>query len=573
MRILTGHRSAGPGPVVAAALRRALALAVGLLLASALASTGRSNANAVPPAPASEAAAGAAGAHGYLRVVDASPGGTLRVTSPALPEAIQLEYKGVSEYKRVPAGTISMTAVRTGATPAAPAVTIPGGGSVSLIITGDAADLAVVPVQDSFTAPGVGPDASGLSSIRLINATTPDAADGKSREDLRFVLVAAPGRQTEVADPGQASAFVPIPATTTTVGLRHPGRQTDLLSIDDVALAPGAVGSVIVTGGSGDHLPAAFFTMDARGPAVVPTGPVRTGPNGLSAGLPERLSHGLSDGPPDGLVDAGLAAVLLGALLSGAVLSGAVPLTRGRRSGTAASAGVRGGIRRPATITTVVTAVALMLAGCGGSSSGKPPADGSIPTASAAGSTGDGRTGGNSNSQAQSQGSSDRNIPTALLLPQRLLADGHPQAAPVIPIGVLGPASPPDRWQALHSAAGELETLSNAAEVAWFSAGMAPGDIGPAVMTAHVEWDHKPGVFAKLDQMKTGDAVQVRRRDGSTVTFTVDRVDRYPKASPRDAELYRPSPGPELRLVTCTGGLDGEGLHLENLVVSLSLAR
>ncbi|WP_239395724.1 DUF4397 domain-containing protein, partial [Frankia sp. CiP3] len=163
---------------------------------------GRSNADAVPPAPASEAAAGAAGAHGYLRVVDASPGGTLRVTSPALPEAIQLEYKGVSEYKRVPAGTISVTVVRTGATPAAPAVTIPGSGSVSLIITGDAADLTVVTVQDTFTAPGVGPDASGLSSIRLINATTPDAADGKSREDLRFVLVAAPGRQTEAADPG-----------------------------------------------------------------------------------------------------------------------------------------------------------------------------------------------------------------------------------------------------------------------------------------------------------------------------------------------------------------------------------
>jgi hypothetical protein len=62
--------------------------------------------------------------------------------------------------------------------------------------------------------------------------------------------------------------------------------------------------------------------------------------------------------------------------------------------------------------------------------------------------------------------------------------------------------------------------------------------------------------------------VLVDRADGSTVSFTVTRVDRYPKdAFPTD-RVYAPTSEPELRLITCGGTFDrSERSYEDNVVV------
>ena len=58
------------------------------------------------------------------------------------------------------------------------------------------------------------------------------------------------------------------------------------------------------------------------------------------------------------------------------------------------------------------------------------------------------------------------------------------------------------------------------------------------------------------------------RRGGSTLTFRVTDVEQYRKdVFPVDV-VYGPTPGPELRLVTCGGQFDrAAGHYLSNTVV------
>jgi Sortase domain len=60
----------------------------------------------------------------------------------------------------------------------------------------------------------------------------------------------------------------------------------------------------------------------------------------------------------------------------------------------------------------------------------------------------------------------------------------------------------------------------------------------------------------------------VRRADGATVAFAVTEIAVYPKdAFPTD-RVYGPTPGPELRLITCGGSFDrSAGSYRDNTVV------
>ena len=77
-------------------------------------------------------------------------------------------------------------------------------------------------------------------------------------------------------------------------------------------------------------------------------------------------------------------------------------------------------------------------------------------------------------------------------------------------------------------------------------------------MTAvfHVDSHDGPAIFYRLSEVAVGDEVVVHRRDAPDVTFTVTRVEQYPKDTfPTDA-VYGPVPNPELRLITCGGTFD-----------------
>ncbi|MEO3929659.1 class F sortase [Micromonosporaceae bacterium B7E4] len=114
---------------------------------------------------------------------------------------------------------------------------------------------------------------------------------------------------------------------------------------------------------------------------------------------------------------------------------------------------------------------------------------------------------------------------------------------------------------------GRLGTPRDFAEAGWYAAGTAPGDVGPAVLAGHVDSTTGPAVFARLSELRPGDRVEVRRGD-RWIPFRVTGTSRHAKdAFPTDA-VYGPTPGPELRLITCGGAFDRPSRHYrDNLVV------
>jgi sortase (surface protein transpeptidase) len=117
-------------------------------------------------------------------------------------------------------------------------------------------------------------------------------------------------------------------------------------------------------------------------------------------------------------------------------------------------------------------------------------------------------------------------------------------------------------------ATGALAAPEDFGRAGWFAAGTVPGDQGPAVLAGHVDSRDGPAVFFRLRELHEGDEVQVDRSDGRTVSFRVVSVRSYPKDRFPTAEVYGPTPVPELHLVTCGGPFDrAGGRYLDNIVV------
>jgi Domain of unknown function (DUF4397)/Sortase domain len=122
-------------------------------------------------------------------------------------------------------------------------------------------------------------------------------------------------------------------------------------------------------------------------------------------------------------------------------------------------------------------------------------------------------------------------------------------------------------------AAGALVPPSGDGAAGWYRQGPTPGDLGPAVLTGHVDSVAGPAVFFRLRDVTVGDPVLVGRADGTTLRFTVTRVASYPKAAFPGTEVYRPTPGAELRLITCGGTFDRAARsYLDNVVVYARLS-
>ncbi|WP_338105079.1 class F sortase [Modestobacter muralis] len=117
-------------------------------------------------------------------------------------------------------------------------------------------------------------------------------------------------------------------------------------------------------------------------------------------------------------------------------------------------------------------------------------------------------------------------------------------------------------------AAGALVPPEDYGQAGWFSAGPAPGDVGPAVLAGHVDNKAGPAVFFRLEELTPGDEVLVTRSDGRQVAFTVTEVAAYPKTAFPTTEVYGPTTGAELRLITCGGNFDrSRRSYTDNVVV------
>ncbi len=104
---------------------------------------------------------------------------------------------------------------------------------------------------------------------------------------------------------------------------------------------------------------------------------------------------------------------------------------------------------------------------------------------------------------------------------------------------------------------------------AWFRYSVAPGRQGPSVIIGHVDSrEGGPSVFYDLGGLRPGDRAEVALADGATVAFEVTDVRRVPKTAFPTALVYGPTPGPELRLITCGGSFDDDARsYADNTVV------
>jgi len=114
----------------------------------------------------------------------------------------------------------------------------------------------------------------------------------------------------------------------------------------------------------------------------------------------------------------------------------------------------------------------------------------------------------------------------------------------------------------------EEQPLSRADYAAWYRLGPSPGQVGPAVITGHVDTKSSLGVFFDLGRLRPGDRVVITRADGQSVLFSVDSLSAFPKSDFPTQLVYGATDYPALRLITCGGSFDRHaGSYLDNIVV------
>lgn len=119
----------------------------------------------------------------------------------------------------------------------------------------------------------------------------------------------------------------------------------------------------------------------------------------------------------------------------------------------------------------------------------------------------------------------------------------------------------------------EVPPVENPMQAGWYRHGPTPGEIGPAVILGHVDGGGRAGVFARLDELSTGDEIAVTRGDGRTAVFAVTRSAQLPKSRFPTEAVYGDTRTAQLRLITCGGEFDESGgSYRDNVIVYAALA-
>jgi LPXTG-site transpeptidase (sortase) family protein len=112
-----------------------------------------------------------------------------------------------------------------------------------------------------------------------------------------------------------------------------------------------------------------------------------------------------------------------------------------------------------------------------------------------------------------------------------------------------------------------LQVPPNGYSSGWYAGGPRPGQIGPAVIAAHVHWDGRWAVFQHLAKLKYGDRIIVDRSDGSAAYFRVTRVARFKKTKFPTNLVYGNIGNAGLRLITCDRFNAARRAYMDNVVV------
>jgi Sortase domain len=107
----------------------------------------------------------------------------------------------------------------------------------------------------------------------------------------------------------------------------------------------------------------------------------------------------------------------------------------------------------------------------------------------------------------------------------------------------------------------------------WYRYGRTPGEKGSAVVLGHVDARASgKAVFYDLGRLRSGQEVDVVRRDHTVAKFKVDAVSRFATSSFPTGAVFGGVDYPGLRLITCGGQFDAaSGHYLDNVVVFASM--
>lgn len=127
---------------------------------------------------------------------------------------------------------------------------------------------------------------------------------------------------------------------------------------------------------------------------------------------------------------------------------------------------------------------------------------------------------------------------SALAAPVLLSIPSIGLASPVVPMGL--------------DSKGRLDVPSgNTNNVGWYAKGVVPGNLGSAVMDAHVF-----AAFKRLNQTAPGDRIDVVMQDGSRKRFIVTATKTWALGDLSPDELFNKTGGAYLHLITCAGRWD-----------------
>jgi len=88
----------------------------------------------------------------------------------------------------------------------------------------------------------------------------------------------------------------------------------------------------------------------------------------------------------------------------------------------------------------------------------------------------------------------------------------------------------------------------------WFNRGPYPGQIGSAVIDGHSGWSNGiPAVFDNLYKMEKGDKVYIKKENGETVTFVVDKILTFDSNADTSTVFESNDGKAHLNLITCAG--------------------
>ena len=516
--------STGPG--------RGLALAVLIALALAVAGGGAAARAATAPGPGTLTA--------HWRVVDALPGAAAQVALAG--DSALTSFASSSPYRRAVPGSYPWAASSGDATFRGTIVLAEGSWTTLLLFpAAGSGEPRLLPIADVFPAPG-----STRAAVRFIHASPDlgplDVLAGAPPPAAPVTVVATSVRLAST------SAYVMVNPGDGAISARDAATGRTLLQVR-TELAAGSDVTVVAAGAGDEPLRLVTFRDAAGGVRLAAGQRINTG-GAQAAGQSSPAAIHVALIGLLGLLVGTLLGILVAAL--GAVLSLTRLCLHAVRSALAHWwRSVRAVLWAGGAVVLVGAITVALLSGCAA-----PASHGVTPDPSRQPAV----TSEQASNEAPASGpplvaSSGTSAGTASGGPVRLEIPALGLSAPIVTRPV--------------AAAEELARVLPADRVAWLTddpTDLTPfTDVGAPVLAGHISWGGAPAVFATLDRLGPGDTVLVRFGRG-TVTYQIIALRRFTKARFPEAALG-PVGDRELRLVTCTGPVGADGLHLDNLVV------